>query len=309
MAYLQGTVKGIRTMRILSTPASRFTGLQDYRFNSHFVKIDYIKMHYIDEGLADAGIVLLLHGVPSWSYLYRHMIKIIAATGSRVIAPDLIGFGRSDKPVKVKHHTYQSHVEWITEFIKILNLKDIVLFCHDWGSLIGLRIAACSPDLFKGIIVSNGMLPDGEQKLHPKFKLWKFFARYSPFIPVDLVIESGTLRKLTKEEKEAYRAPFPSSKYKSGIRALPGLVPSSPDDPESVVNRIAWESLKKFNKPFLTVFSKKDPITRGGGEYMQKRIPGAIGKDHTLLDAGHFIQEDRHKELSDIIIRFIENQI
>lgn len=292
--------------RIFQTPEYRFKNLKDYHFQSHYIVIDNMQMHYVDEGVANAKPLLLLHGVPAWSYLYRHVIKKIAETGIRVIAPDLIGFGRSDKPAKTVDHTYQAHVDWINYLITKLNLKNIILFCHDWGSLIGLRIAASKPNLFLGIIVSNGMLPTGEQKIHPKFKIWKVFAHCSPFIPVDRIIESGTLRKLTKEERRAYRAPFPSSGYKSGIRALPCLVPVSPDDPESEANKTAWETLTKFGKPFLTIFSSKDPITRGANEYMQKRIPGAIGQNHITLEAGHFIQEDRPEELADIIIRFIK---
>ena len=290
--------------RILRTPESRFTGLKDYQFQSHFIRIKNLQIHYIDEGPVNARPVLLLHGVPAWSYLYRHLIRIIAETGTRVIAPDLIGFGKSDKPGKEKFHTYQSHVEWMTDFIKLLKLNDITLFCHDWGSLIGLRIVAQYPDLFAGVIVSNGMLPTGENKISSAFILWKYFARYSPFIPVDLVIEAGTLQKLDKEEKKAYRAPFPSSKYKAAIRALPSRVPISPEDPESVINKKLWESLSIWNKPFLTVFSNHDPMTNGGDIYMQKRMPGTAGQDHIRLDAGHFIQEDRYKELSEIIIRF-----
>jgi len=290
--------------RILRTPDSLFSNLKDYPFQPHFVEIKSLQIHYIDEGPVDARPVLLLHGVPAWSYLYRHLITNIAKTGTRVVAPDLIGFGKSDKPANTKSHSYQSHVEWMTEFINILNLKEITLFCHDWGSLIGLRIAALHPDLFNGIIVSNGMLPTGEHKIHPKLKLWKFIARHSPYIPVDLVIESGTLRKMEKEERRAYQAPFPSLKYKAAIRALPGLVPSSPTDPESKTNKTAWQALGRWEKPFLTVFGNKDPITNGGDEYMQRRIPGTAGQDHIRLDAGHFIQEDRYKELAEIIIRF-----
>jgi len=294
----------MQTRRILRTPESYFEDLKDYPFQPHFIKIDNLQIHYIDEGPVDNDPVLLLHGVPAWSYLYRHLITIIAKTGTRVVVPDLIGFGKSDKPWEVKLHTYQSHVDWITEFINMLNLKEITLFCHDWGSLIGLRIAAQHPDLFAGVIVSNGMLPTGENKINPAFRLWKYFARYSPFIPVDLVIEAGTLRKLDKEEKKAYRAPFPSSRYKAAIRALPSRVPSAQNDPQSAVNKTLWKLLEGWKKPFLTVFSNHDPITRGGDEYMQKRIPGAAGQDHIRLDAGHFIQEDRYKELAEIIIRF-----
>ena len=278
--------------------------MKDYPFQPHFVKIDNLKIHYVEEGPVYANPVLFLHGVPAWSYLYRHLIRIISESGIRVIAPDLIGFGKSDKPLKIKSHSYQSHVEWITEFIKILDLKEITLFCHDWGSLIGLRIAAQYPGLFKGIIVSNGMLPAGEHKIHAVFKFWRLFSRYSPYIPVDLIIQSGTLRKLDKEEKRAYCAPFPSSKYKAAIRALPSRVPISPEDPESIINNKLWKSLTRWEKPFLTLFSNHDPITNGGDLYMQKRIPGAFGQNHQRLVAGHFIQEDKFEELAEIIIGF-----
>jgi haloalkane dehalogenase len=293
--------------KVFRTPESRFANLKDYPFQPHFITIDNLQMHYINEGPVNTSPVLLLHGVPAWSYLYRHLIKKIAERGIRVIAPDLVGFGKSDKPRKAKDHTYKFHIELIADFISRLKLKEILLFCHDWGSLIGLRIAAIYPELFSGIIVSNGMMPTGEQKLHAKFKLWKLFSRYSPFIPIDFVIESGTMRRLENEERRAYRAPFPSSKYKAAIRALPGLVPTSPDDTESVNNLSAWEMLGKWEKPFLTVFSSNDPITLGGDEYMQKRIPGAAGQDHLKLDAGHFIQEDKSAEIADIIIRFRNN--
>jgi len=294
----------MQTRRILRTPESCFEDLKDYPFHPHFVKVNNLQIHYVDEGPVDARPLLLLHGVPAWSYLYRHLIRNIAETGTRVVAPDLVGFGKSDKPWDVKLHTYQSQVDWITEFINVLNLKEITLFCHDWGSLIGLRIAAQHPDLFAKIIVSNGMLPTGEYKINPAFRLWKYFARYSPFIPVDLVIDVGTLRKLDKEEKKAYRAPFPSHRYKSAIRALPSRVPSSQNEPQSAVKVTLWKLLEGWQKPFLTVFSNHDPITRGGDVYMQNRIPGAAGQDHIRLDAGHFIQEDRYKELSEIIVRF-----
>jgi len=290
--------------KVFHTPEDRFSGLKDYPFEPHFVKINNLKIHYVDEGPVDTNPVLFLHGVPAWSYLFRHLIKRISESGSRVIAPDLIGFGKSDKPAKAKSHSYKSHVEWMTHFIKLLKLNNITLFCHDWGSLIGLRIVAQHQDLFARIIVSNGMLPTGEYKINSVFKLWKYFARYSPFIPVDLVIDAGTLRKLDKEEKRAYRAPFPASGYKAAIRALPSRVPASQNDPQSAVNKTLWKLLEGWKKPFLTVFSNHDPITRGGDEYMQKRIPGAAGQDHKRLDAGHFIQEDRYKELSEIIIRF-----
>jgi haloalkane dehalogenase len=291
-------------MMILQTPESRFADLKDFPYKANFIQINDLQMHYIDEGPSEASPVMLLHGVPTWSYLYRHMIGKIAAAGKRVIVPDLIGFGRSDKPVKKSDHSYKSHISWIKTFIKLLGFKDIILFAQDWGSLIGLRIVADEPDLFTGIIISNGMLPTGEQKMHSTFKLWKVIARYSPFLPVDVIISSGIAGKLDKKEKRAYNAPFPSRKYKMGICALPNLVPLSQNNPESLANREAWKVLDKWDKPFLTVFSNDDPITRDGDKYLQNRIPGAAGQNHVRLNGGHFIQEDRSAELAGIIIKF-----
>jgi len=291
-------------MLIIRTRESRFADLKDFPYKANFLQINDLQMHYIDEGPSEASPVMLLHGVPTWSYLYRHMIGKIAAAGKRVIVPDLIGFGRSDKPAKKSDHSYKSHIDWIKTFIKLLGLKDIILFGQDWGSLIGLRIAAEEPDLFAGIIISNGMLPTGEQEMHFTFKLWKAIARYSPFLPLDLIISSGIAGKLDKEEKRAYKAPFPSHKYKMGIRALPNLVPVSRDNPDSIANREAWKVLDKLEKPFLTVFSNNDPITRDGDKYLQNRIPGAAAQNHTRLNGGHFIQEDKSAELAGIIIKF-----
>ena len=293
-------------MLIFQTPESRFADMKDFPFKSHFIQINELQMHYIDEGPPQASPVLLLHGVPTWSYLYRHMISKIAGAGKRVVVPDLIGFGKSDKPTKKSDHSYKSHIEWIKTFINLLGLRDIILFGQDWGSLIGLRIAADEPDLFAGIIISNGMLPTGEQKMHFTFKIWQIIARYSPLLPVNTVISSGTKRRLDKEEKRAYNAPFPSPKYKMGIRALPNLVPVSSNNPESHANCKAWKELDRWEKPFLTVFSNDDPITRDGEKYLQKRIPGAAGQNHVRLDGEHFIQEDRSAELAEIIIKFYD---
>ena len=291
-------------MEQLHTPASRFLDLKDYPFQPHFIEVNDLRIHYLDEGPASADPVLLLHGVPAWSYLYRKIITRIKEAGIRAVAPDLVGFGKSDKPKNENFHTYQSHINWIYDLIISLNLKNITLFCHDWGALIGLRIAAQNPEIFKGIIVSNGMLPAGDQKMPNLFRIWKIFARFSPFIPVDRIIGAETLRKLDREERRAYRAPFPSAKYKAAIRALPNLVPCSPGDSEAIANKKAWESLCKWEKPFLTVSGNQDSITRGADIYMQERIPGARGQDHIRLNAGHFIQEDRYSELADIIISF-----
>jgi haloalkane dehalogenase len=292
-------------MRILRTPESRFNDLKDFPFNPHYIDINGLRMHYLDEGPAEAKPVLLLHGVPTWSFLYRNMISKIACAGNRVIVPDLIGFGRSDKPINKSGHSYKAHIEWIKIFIELLDLKNIILFGQDWGSLIGLRIAAEQPDLFAGIIISNGMLPTGEQKMHITFKIWEIIARYSPLIPVDLVVSAGIKGRLNKEEKRAYRAPFQSAKYMAGIRAMPKHVPVSFNDTESLANREAWKEFAKWDKPFLTAFSDGDPITKGGDKYLQDKIPGTKGQNHVTLNGGHFIQEDRAEELAEIIINFV----
>ncbi len=279
-------------MDYLRTPDSRFERLLDYPFAPHYVEVDGLRMHYLDEGPADAKPILMLHGEPSWSYLYRHMIPICAAAGHRVIAPDLIGFGKSDKPTDINAYSYQSHMDWLQSLLEQLQLTDITLVCQDWGSLLGLRLAAENPDRFRAIIVGNGMLPTGDQQVPKAFHLWKNFAIYSPIFPVARILDSATFRKLSPDERRAYDAPFPNRKYKAGARAFPKLVPVTPNDPASEANRAAWKVLEKWEKPFLTTFSNGDPITRGGDKYMQERIPGAKGQPHQTLVGGHFLQED-----------------
>lgn len=279
-------------MDYLRTPDSRFERLLDYPFAPHYVEVDGLRMHYLDEGPADAKPVLMLHGEPSWSYLYRHMIPICAAAGHRVIAPDLIGFGKSDKPTDINAYSYQSHMDWLQSLLEQLQLTDITLVCQDWGSLLGLRLAAENPDRFRAIVVGNGMLPTGDQQVPKAFHLWKNFAIYSPIFPVARILDSATFRKLSPDERRAYDAPFPNRKYKAGARAFPKLVPVTPNDPASEANRAAWKVLEKWEKPFLTTFSNGDPITRGGDKYMQERIPGAKGQPHQTLVGGHFLQED-----------------
>lgn len=279
-------------MNALTTPESRFKRLLDYPFVPHYLEVDGMRMHYVDEGPSNARPVLMLHGEPSWSYLYRHMIPICAAAGHRVIAPDLIGFGKSDKPAKVDDYSYQSHLDWLLSLLDQLALTDITLVCQDWGSLLGLRLAAEHPDRFRAIVVGNGMLPTGDQAVPKAFQLWRGFAMYSPWFPISRIVNAGSFRTLGPEERRAYDAPFPNSKYKAGTRAFPKLVPVTPDNPASEPNRKAWKALENWQKPFLTTFSNGDPIMRGGDKYMQERIPGAKGQPHATLTGGHFLQED-----------------
>lgn len=290
-------------MEILKTPPERFADLPAYPFSENFIEVDGLNMHYVDEGPSDARPVLLLHGEPSWSYLYRHMIPMITAAGHRAIAPDFIGFGKSDKPASVGDYSYQRHMDWLTAFLLGLDLKDVTLVCQDWGSLLGLRLAAEQTDRFAAIVLANGGLPTGDRPLPPAFKLWQLFARWSPWFPIGGIIDRGTTTRLSPEVIAAYDAPFPDARFNAGARAFPGLVPTRPDDPAADANRRAWQALENFDKPFLTAFSDRDPITRGMDLVAQKRIPGAIGQPHTTIrGAGHFLQEDRGPELARVVI-------
>ncbi|MEO6699800.1 MAG: haloalkane dehalogenase [Paraperlucidibaca sp.] len=290
-------------MATLRTPESRFANLPDYPFAANYCELapSGLRMHYVDEGPRDANPVLMLHGEPTWSYLYRHMIPQVAAAGSRVIAPDLIGFGKSDKPSGLNDYSYANHMAWLNNLIEQLDLRHITLVCQDWGALLGLRLAAENPERFDAIVVGNGMLPTGDQAMPKAFKIWKNFALYSPWFPIGRIVASGCFNALTPAERAAYDAPFPSGRYKAGARAFPRLVPVTPNDPATRANRAAWQVLEQWQKPFLTCFSKGDPITRGGDIHMQARIPGAAGQPHTTVRGGHFLQENSPKELSEAI--------
>ncbi len=280
------------------TPENRFERLPNYPFAPNYQDVGGLRMHYVDEGPKTADPVLMLHGEPTWSYLYRHMIPICAAAGHRVIAPDLIGFGKSDKPVRIEDYSYQTHMDWLLRFMEALDLRNITLVCQDWGSLLGLRLAAENEPRFKAIVVGNGMLPTGEEKIPSAFKIWRAFALNSPWFPIARIVESGSFKSFSKDERRAYDAPFPNKKFKAGTRAFPALVPTTPDNPASAANKAAWEVLKNWHKPFLTTYSNGDPITRGGDHYMQQRIPGAKGLPHQTLKGGHFLQEDAGSEFA-----------
>ncbi|MBS1787280.1 MAG: haloalkane dehalogenase [Acidobacteria bacterium] len=297
-------------MQILRTPDERFTNLAEYNFAPNYVEVSHqnttLRVHYLDEGMRNAAPVLLLHGEPSWCYLYRKMIPILIAAGHRVIAPDLIGFGRSDKPAAREDYSYQLHVDTMTDFINALNLRNITLFGQDWGGLIGLRIAAENPDRFARIVAANTFLPTGDQKPSEGFLRWQQYSQTVENFHVGGIIKGGCVTELAPEVIAAYNAPFPDDSYKAGARQFPMLVPTTPDNPASETNRKAWEVLKKWNKPFLTAFSDSDPVTRGADAVLQKLIPGAAGQPHTTITgAGHFLQEDKGEELANVIVDFI----
>lgn len=296
-------------MQVLQTPESCFDNLPGYTFKAHYTQIaENLQMHYVDEYSDNATeTVLMLHGEPSWSFLYRKMIPLIAQAGHRAVAPDLIGFGKSDKPSKQKDYSYKNHLEWVKAFIEALDLRNITLFCQDWGGLIGLRLAAENPDKFKRIVASNTFLPTGDIKMPESFVQWKQFSQTVPEFPVGHIIQRATTTNLNDEVVAAYNAPFPDESYKAGARAFPTLVPDYAQSPESEANRNAWKVLQQWKKPFLTCFGDSDPITKGADKFFQQMIPGAKGQAHTtIVDGGHFIQEDKGEELAQIVIDFIK---
>lgn len=293
-------------MNILRTPDSQFDNLPDYPFKPNYIDVGGLRMHYVDESPSDGatpkGLVLMLHGEPSWSYLYRKMIPPVVEAGYRVIAPDLIGFGKSDKPSNINDYSYQTHMDWLAAFLDALELDNIILFCQDWGSLLGLRMVGEQPDRFARVMLSNGALVTGEQKMPPAMKAWQAFARYSPVFPIGKVIDSATVTELPKDVIAAYNAPFPSNQYKAGARAFPRLVPTTTNDPASAACMAAAASLATFNKPFLTVFGKADPVLGKGDKPMQELVPGSKGQPHDRIYGGHFVQEDCGEELAQRLI-------
>ncbi|MEM6460982.1 MAG: haloalkane dehalogenase [Pseudomonadota bacterium] len=298
------------TTQVLRTPDERFAGLVDYPFTPNYVDIDggalgSLRMHYVDEGPKDGAVVLMLHGEPTWSYLYRKMIPPVASAGFRVLAPDFIGFGKSDKPADRAAYSYQSHVDWMKDWLGQLALKNITFFGQDWGGLIGLRLVAEMPDLFARVMIGNTALPTGEHDLGEAFKQWREYSQSTPAFNIGGIVSRGTARGMSGEAIAAYDAPFPDESYKAGARAFPMLVPASPDDPAAPAQKSAWESLRRFDKPFLTCFSDKDMIMRGGEAIFKKLIPGAAGQDHFITtNASHFLQEDAGPELAEQLVEF-----
>ena len=278
-------------MRIYRTPDSRFEGLPDWPYAPRYAEIaDGLRIHYVDEGAADAQPVLMLHGEPTWSYLYRHMIGPAVAAGFRVVAPDLVGFGRSDKPLDRSAYSYAAQVGWMRKWIEALDLRNIILACQDWGSLIGLRLVAEMPERFAGVALSNGGLPEG-QPAPRAFAIWRGFSRFSPIFPIGRIVKAGAKRSLSAQEVAAYVAPFPTRASKVAARIFPSLVPLG-DNVAVPDQKRAWAMLERFDKPFLCCFSDGDPITRGGDALFVGRVPGTAGMAHCTLKGGHFIQED-----------------
>lgn len=293
-------------MEILRTPDERFAALPGYPFEPRYVEVDGLRMHYLDEGPRDSPPVLLLHGEPSWCYLYRKMIPGLVAAGNRVIAPDFVGFGRSDKPAAIDDHSYARHVEWTRLLLVRLALRDITLFGQDWGSLIGLRLAMENQDLFARIAIGNGGLLTGDQQMPEIWHMFKKHVLESPVLKVGSLVASGCVTPMPDEVKSAYDAPYPSEEFKAGPRAMPALVPITPDDPAAEANRAAVAELRKWSKPFVTLFGEADLITRGAEEALQAIVPGAKDQPHELIEgASHFLQEDKGEVVADKLAAWI----
>jgi len=293
-------------MEILRTPEERFSDLPGYSFEPHYVEVDGLRIHYVDEGPRDAEPVLMMHGEPSWSYLYRKMIPVITAAGNRALAPDLVGFGRSDKPARREDYTYQRHVDWMRGLLEALDLKGITLVGQDWGGLIGLRLATEHEERFARIVAANTGLPTGDITMGEAFLRWQRYSQSVPVFHAGGIVKGGCVSELSAEVIAAYDAPFPDDSYKAGARQFPLLVPTTPDDPAAVPNRKAWEVLSRWEKPFLTAFSDSDPVTRGADRLFRQVIPGAKDQPHTtIVGAGHFLQEDKGEELAQVVVDFI----
>lgn len=296
----------------LRTPDERFAALPDFAYPPRYLEVPAgdgsppLRMAYVDEGPRDAPIVLMLHGEPSWSFLYRHVVRACVAAGLRAVAPDLIGFGRSDKPSARADYSYASHMAWLRAFVDGAGLRAITLVCQDWGGLLGLRLVGEDPHRFARVVAANTFLPTGDAKPPDAFFQWRQFSQTAPVFPTGGIVSRAVARGLAPEVVAAYDAPFPAEAYQAGARQFPTLVPAAPDDPASAANRAAWIGLAGFARPFVTAFGDSDPITRGGDRQLQARIAGAAGQPHTTLTrAGHFLQEDVGPELAQVVIDLI----
>ena len=294
-------------MELLRTPDDRFADLPGFDLEPHGADVDGVRMAWVESGPADGPVVLLLHGEPSWSFLYRTVIPVLADAGLRAVAPDLVGFGRSDKPVDQAAHSYAAHVEWVRALaFDVLDLHDVTLVGQDWGGLIGLRLAAEHPDRFARIVAANTGLPTGDQDMPAVWHRFRRAVQGADELDVARLVDSGCARTLTEAERAAYDAPFPDESYKAGPRAMPGLVPYVPDDPASEANRRAWATLSTSSTPVLVAFSDSDPITGGMAPVLKRALPGAQGREHPVVaGAGHFLQEDAGAELAGAVVEFV----
>jgi haloalkane dehalogenase len=294
-------------VKVLRTPEACFGDLPGFGYQPRYADVGELRLAYVEAGPADGEPVLLLHGEPSWSFLYRKVMPVLADAGLRAIAADLAGFGRSDKPAEIGDHSYARHVEWIRALaFDRLGLRGLTLVGQDWGGLIGLRLVAEHPDRFARVVAANTGLPTGDQPMPEVWLRFREVVRTAPDLSVSRLVQSGCRTPLPPDVLAAYEAPFPEPAYAAAVRAMPGLVPTTPDDPASDANRAAWRQLAAWDKPFLVAFSDEDPITGGMAPVLKRVIPGAAGLEHPVLrGAGHFVQEDAGERLGAVIAEFV----
>lgn len=294
-------------MRALRTPDDRFIRLPDFGYSPRYVDVGGLQMAYVEDGPGDGEPVLLLHGEPSWSFLYRKVMPVLATAGLRTIAPDLIGFGRSDKPADADEHSYARHVEWVRAFaFDALDLHDVTIVGQDWGGLIGLRLVAEHPDRFARVVAANTGLPTGDDPMPEVWHQFRNLVRTAPRLSVSRIVQAGCQTELSADVMAAYDAPFPDESFMAAVRAMPNLVPTATTDPATEANRAAWRRLSAWDRPFLVAFSDRDPITKAMAPIFTRKIPGAAGLDHPVLTgAGHFLQEDAGGRLGNAIVEFV----
>ena len=292
-------------MSILRTPESRFENLKDFNFEPNYLELGHksesMRMHYLDENKDSNDVVLLLHGEPTWCYLYRHIIPILAKAGKRVIAPDLIGFGKSDKLTNKEDYTYANHIMWVSQLFDHLQLDNVVLFAQDWGGLIGLRILAENPEKFSGLVVSNSGLPVGSGASEG-FKQWLDYSQTVEDFNAGKIVYQGSLKALDNYEIDAYNAPFPDDSFKVAARVFPTIVPITKEHAEVEENIKAWEVLKQFDRPTVAIFGEHDASFKGGDKYIIEKIAGAKGMNHQRINAGHFSQENQPELIAETIL-------
>lgn len=294
-------------MQVLRTPGERFADVPDFGYPPRYVDVGDVRMAYVEAGPPNGEPVLLLHGEPSWSFLYRKVMAVLAGNGLRAIAPDLIGFGRSDKPADRGDHSYARHVEWVRAFaFDRLDLRGLTLVGQDWGGLIGLRLAAEHPERFTRVVAANTGLPTGDEPMPEVWWQFREVVQTAPRLDVSRLVQAGCRTRLPAPVLAAYSAPFPDESYLAGVRAMPTLVPTAPDDPATEANRQAWQRLTKWDRPFLVAFSDGDPITGAMGPVLKRAVPGAAGIDHPVIEgAGHFLQEDAGERLGEVVAAFV----
>ena len=297
-------------MPVLRTPDDRFEALAGFDFSPHYLEIGDrnlgpLRLHCLDEGPPDGPVVLCLHGEPTWCYLYRKMIPVLASAGMRVLAPDLVGFGRSDKPAQRSDYSYQRHVQWMNDWLDGVGVSDVTLVGQDWGGLIGLRMLAERPERFARFSLSNTGLPTGDHSINEAFYRWQRFSQEDPEFDIGFIVNLFGHGGLSEAEIDAYRAPFPTDEYKAGARQFPMLVPTRPDDPASEANRQAWQVLMEWRKPALMCFSDADPIMAGGDRPFLKLVPGTRNQPHQTLRGRHFIQEEDGENWARALVNWI----